>query len=638
MPNIIGNILTVKNFLGRHACLSSNSIGLMSDSQINILKENRKYVVPEFQREIRWEFERINVFISDVLKGSKFLGNLILSNRNNDYELIDGQQRLTIIYMILDFVKTNFDGEIPVSQACDFEILSYKQFNLAMSVGFDLNRLSNSDRNKVIESDFLSQNEKYLSIYEIIKKSKLNQKANSKHFLSNLMKSEFNVIVDCSGNYKVGIEYFLDVNTKSMTLDTEDIFKGYLFSEDDDDHSYTCQWAKLKRKSVEFNKKLNETYKSSYDIMKIFEHYLKLKLPSIERYQEIQFDARFELTNDITVEDNKHFKGEHIVSVIANYNFMIDMLHFIDKYMDFCLMIINSVSPSLELKEILVNSDDIEKNVIHLMLRNVLLNPLLVPKIAVMKYFIKLNEEVPSSKETNKIFLELFPLAASFVLFESKKDNQLYEVFSKSNYLELCNEKIRSYIRSNDKYSSIHLKASYLKDDDETSNYLAKTLASLHNFYRWNATKKRLVLRSETEFLKFLTDTSKYSIEHLVINKSGKYINTSTQETIHYFKEITKYKNSMINFIFINEHLNNDLLKNNELKEKIRLLEENINEINCDYSKKMIQTIKECCSDDENNIKSNAELFVDTSSTNKIFDQISEKMSSYINESIYETN
>ena len=42
---------------------------------------NRRYVIPEYQREIRWEDANIKQLIKDVCSGEKFLGNIILAKK-----------------------------------------------------------------------------------------------------------------------------------------------------------------------------------------------------------------------------------------------------------------------------------------------------------------------------------------------------------------------------------------------------------------------------------------------------------------------------------------------------------------------------------------------------------------------------
>ena len=227
----------------------------------------------------------------------------------------------------------------------------------------------------------------------------------------------------------------------------------------------------------------------------------------------------------------------------------------------------SSETPNIYFKNLLTNSDSIVKKTIFAMLRNILLNPIDVPKIILMKYFLILTETNPSTNSTNKIIFQLFPLASSFTIFATRKDTQIYDILVKENYIELSNKKTYSYINMNNKYTSIKLKSKYLNEDDLGSNHLAKTLACLYNFYEWNNSEKKMQLNNIEGLLDFMTNTTSYSVEHLIINNSKSY-KTSITSSIDYPIEVLKYRNCMINFIFIEKDLNNSTLQNYELKEK----------------------------------------------------------------------
>jgi hypothetical protein len=66
-----------------------------------------KYVVPLYQRAYAWGEEEIKTLLEDLLEveqgeGEYFLGNLILDSKNH---VIDGQQRLTTLYMLLSALR-----------------------------------------------------------------------------------------------------------------------------------------------------------------------------------------------------------------------------------------------------------------------------------------------------------------------------------------------------------------------------------------------------------------------------------------------------------------------------------------------------------------------------------------------------
>lgn len=64
------------------------------------------YKIPIYQRNYAWEREEIYALIKDVYDSLKksvyYIGTLVTYKRDdNIYEVIDGQQRLTTIYIIL---------------------------------------------------------------------------------------------------------------------------------------------------------------------------------------------------------------------------------------------------------------------------------------------------------------------------------------------------------------------------------------------------------------------------------------------------------------------------------------------------------------------------------------------------------
>jgi len=136
MPSIIGTIIKVQNFLENKEA----NIYVPKDSSENlpiVLEHNRKYIVPDFQREIRWNKENLIELISDISNGERFLGNIILSKRtNHEYEIIDGQQRITILLMILRFIKHISGAAVPVFDTCPFNILSFSEFSSLMKYCF----------------------------------------------------------------------------------------------------------------------------------------------------------------------------------------------------------------------------------------------------------------------------------------------------------------------------------------------------------------------------------------------------------------------------------------------------------------------------------------------------------------------
>ena len=93
----------------------NNDLKIMSVSHVF---DNINYLVPIYQRNYAWSEIQIVQLIEDIessIDGSNksyFLGNLIVNQTdNNVYEVIDGQQRLTTLYLIEKYLGVVFAKE-----------------------------------------------------------------------------------------------------------------------------------------------------------------------------------------------------------------------------------------------------------------------------------------------------------------------------------------------------------------------------------------------------------------------------------------------------------------------------------------------------------------------------------------------
>ena len=83
------------------------------DNKNYTLFDNTKYKIPIYQRAFAWESKEIEQLLNDIKDfddESYYLGSLIVKKvdtNSNTYDVIDGQQRLTALYLILSFIYHN---------------------------------------------------------------------------------------------------------------------------------------------------------------------------------------------------------------------------------------------------------------------------------------------------------------------------------------------------------------------------------------------------------------------------------------------------------------------------------------------------------------------------------------------------
>ena len=105
MAEIVGTITNLSDFLSKtQVCLSVKPND--PQQQIICLEADRKYSIPAFQREVRWDDNNLKMLLYDLSRSSKFLGNIILTIKSDHTcEIIDGQQRTTVL--MLQYISNN---------------------------------------------------------------------------------------------------------------------------------------------------------------------------------------------------------------------------------------------------------------------------------------------------------------------------------------------------------------------------------------------------------------------------------------------------------------------------------------------------------------------------------------------------
>ena len=105
-------------------------------SELNFQEDRRHLVIPKYQREYQWTKEMVETLLLDIKDSKKFLGIIILEQKNDSYEVVDGQQRLTTFFLVLAELFNYYDGEPLEQEAIENLIKPYGQLVLEnQSVG-----------------------------------------------------------------------------------------------------------------------------------------------------------------------------------------------------------------------------------------------------------------------------------------------------------------------------------------------------------------------------------------------------------------------------------------------------------------------------------------------------------------------
>lgn len=517
MSDLLGIIAPLRKFLSKteeKICVPLNS----KNEEVLSLGEDRKYSIPDFQREIRWGSENIAQLIDDIYSGPRYLGNIILTQHSDNlFSIIDGQQRITILTMILSCIKMYFDEQIDVFSPCKLEIQSFSKFSEILSKNFPQDLLEDKT---VIQSDNLHQRYKYYSLWQYISNHPvIIDQIKAENLLENLGRSTINIILNKSTDIGDGIRYFIDVNLKGKQLDTEDIFKSYLFKYD---HSEEIreEWYRFKENTTEA-----DVHRMNYPLLKFLEHYFYCDLYKNNKFKGLEFGEDFLIKKEFKTREEipKIFReGIHIIELIRNKTYMLNSLRNLNEAIEIMIEIIETRSTTQSFETYFecenksgkkVKLDQVEIKIIHNIMGKVLKDSKTLPKALIMKYILStlLNKDSQSLEDLRKIY-GVYVLAVLFTVFENKKSKDVLlsvlKADDKNWYSELINQ-INSYF-SPEKITDARLLAQYklaINEDEEDYRFRCKSLATLYNFFRVNGEKYRLKKERQRSYIILLETT-----------------------------------------------------------------------------------------------------------------------------------
>lgn len=612
MNQIIGTVIEIGNFLSPEA----QSI-VIQEQVTRKLDSNRTYIIPDFQREIRWDEEQIVELINNIGAGVKFLGNVILSETRRekenpqslkDYEIIDGQQRITTLLMILRFIQYKYGEDLNVSRDfCSLKIQSFEGFSTLYENAFSE---ESAQLLSVKKTDDLNQIPHYLYMWNTIceysqeMSSFLRNKDSCKDFLDNLMGSTINVIINTSGNNSRGIKLFLDVNLKGKKLDTEDVFKSYLFSYDDSTNALRSQWVRIKKLSSKLLVYNGRQPKNLYPLMEIIRHSFYCHLYKEKYWKNIEISKNFCLSKATTIlgdsdaEKSFHFRGEHIIDAIKSKKFFKKVLQSVEDFLIMAVDVLDSQAPSQGFKDYFnvehgkpVNSVTIL--IAHSFIRRILYDEAILPKAVLFKYFVTTLSTKQQNKDSYKWIFDVYAFNILFDLSAVKKQKEIILTIvaekkdSADWHIELSSAIQHFLCDTGLTRAKVAVQYKYA-NDEFNEEYLSKGLAVLYNFF--TITCGRCSVENEKALKNFLVNTDTYSLEHLIINKSKKY-DLGGKKTFNIQGESGKCMNSMFNFVFVSDSLNSDL-GNQPIREKMEMISKRIDEVKCEYSKKVLELVQ----------------------------------------------
>lgn len=311
-------------------------------------------------------------------------------------------------------------------------------------------------------------------------------------------------------------------------------------------------------------------------------------------YSTLKFGENFCLTSGFESGSTKYYEGSHLIEAIRDRDYLQNVLSRLNKCVEIMTDIIESEGPSTPFKDKFICAkkvDSIDIQNCHSMLKKILMEKEVIPKILALKYILTYFDGKPHAKEEYKSVYSVFCAAVLFTVFANKKESDTFYNFVR---LEEWKSKINKWLYD---YISSHaltrgkVLAAYKyseSDDDPIQQIRCKSLAAISNFFKVtkNGDNYNMGISNAAELCKFFGDKTVYSLEHFIVGECGTlHVKTAKYDFPYkYPPTIQKYRNSLFNFIFIPQPLNSSL-SNEGLFIKVAEIHTHENEIKCSYSK-----------------------------------------------------
>lgn len=519
------------------------------ENGLNFKPEKKRMVIPMYQREFKWDDERILSLLTDLARNSKFLGLFILDETESKYEIVDGQQRLTTLFLSLVVLFNHYRNHDLEQNSIKRLLTPFDRILLENETIGDYLLLRDDKYELCIENDVYAQKADFHRAYQIIECfiESIQDNTGINDFKQKLLDSQVLVLLNDIHDRSHPVEQlFLDINEKSQHLQVEDIFKGHCFEKFDEEfHSdLKNNWVELKKNTTLFQQ---YGFKDTSEY--IYTYLLETDCNS--------------LPGNLTIA-GKHYLEEKTMD--ETYDLIRSMIQFGEKINRFYE---NIRSTDYRFIDLCNNSYEYRNTEDHLSLKQMCCAVLTLPGAIYQKlplmYFIQYlltHEELSSEirhSDFKRIITNLYIYTFLFVLSGEKK--------SKSKIDHTIRNALSSDVPiPNVVYAAKALRETYRESFCTNDSYPFDKLCFLYSVIdNYSA---------NNNWISFVYDREKnYNLEHFIIPDNRRKIITWKSDTTMFNIPISpivvkQFKKHLVNFLIMDEDLN-EILEHYDIVYKI---------------------------------------------------------------------
>lgn len=297
----------------------ATTISVNKQSVSELLKTGRTkpFIIPEYQRPYAWTSEQVETLFEDIWEfattiggldqnGSYFLGSIVsFENEDGEQEIIDGQQRITSLFLLLRAIYTKLiKGDDAQTDAAQNFIRQIEP-----AIWRTDNRTGKVDYNNILLTSKVVDNEGNEILRNILKDGIANPNANdnySKNYLlfqklydEHCTKSPLKVydfiyallnqailLPICADSQDTALTIFSTLNNRGLPLSDADIFKAKIYNilKDNKKEEFISQWKALEKEATEAQESIQQLFYYYMFYLRAKENDVSSTTPGVRKY------------------------------------------------------------------------------------------------------------------------------------------------------------------------------------------------------------------------------------------------------------------------------------------------------------------------------------------------------------------
>lgn len=280
--------------------------------------KSKPFVIPEYQRPYAWTDEQVETLFEDLWdftatsggterEGSYFLGSVVsYENRDGEQEIIDGQQRITSLFLLLRAIYTklvatpasertaeanNFIGKIEPAIWRTNKLtgtVDYKNILLTSRV---LNNAGNEILRSILETGHADENAKdnysknYRYFQELFDKHSTENPLMVYQFIYALLNQAI-LLPITADTQDTALTIFSTLNDRGLPLSDADIFKAQIYNqlEPDEKKAFIERWKDLDEQATDANESIQQLFYYNMFYYRALEKDTKTTTPGVRKY------------------------------------------------------------------------------------------------------------------------------------------------------------------------------------------------------------------------------------------------------------------------------------------------------------------------------------------------------------------